>query len=261
MFISKLIAPALFASGAFAQYVYGSSSSSAGAAAAAAVATTTDALVVVPTAPAGQVAVQVVKVSDKNGDLRFIPDNIQAPVGSMIQFQYYPKNHSVVQAGFAAPCVPLEQSNATAGPGFFSGFMPVDAGSQTKPTFTIMVNTQAPIWFYCSQAKHCQGGMVGVINAVAGSPKNIDTFRAAAAAAPANLSPGQSGSGSSSGSGTSAVASGGVTTTLATATSSSTASGTALVQATTAGGPAAIKLGAHSGIGLVLAAFGAVMFA
>lgn len=32
------------------------------------------------------------------------------------------------------------------------------------PVFTVMVNDTNPIWFYCATAKHCQGGMVGVIN-------------------------------------------------------------------------------------------------
>jgi hypothetical protein len=33
-----------------------------------------------------------------------------------------------------------------------------------KNVFTVMVNSTDPIWFYCGQVGHCQGGMVGVIN-------------------------------------------------------------------------------------------------
>lgn len=52
---------------------------------------------------------------------------------------------------------------------FFSGFMPsnaslVAAGNQL--TYTIRVMDMKPIWYYCSQAKHCQSGMVGAINAL-----------------------------------------------------------------------------------------------
>lgn len=51
---------------------------------------------------------------------------------------------------------------------FFSGFMPTNASlSATSKvlTYTIRVMDTKPVWFYCSQAKHCQGGMVGAINA------------------------------------------------------------------------------------------------
>lgn len=50
---------------------------------------------------------------------------------------------------------------------FFSGFMPMNASAGTKNvlTYTIRVMDKKPVWFYCSQAKHCQSGMVGAINA------------------------------------------------------------------------------------------------
>ena len=39
----------------------------------------------------GQMIVQVVSVSDNNGSLMYIPNNVQAPVGSIVQFQFHPK--------------------------------------------------------------------------------------------------------------------------------------------------------------------------
>lgn len=72
--------------------------------------------------------------------------------------------------------------------------MPVGENSTVRPVFTIAINDTKPIWFYCSQAKHCQSGMVGVINApAANSSRTLATFKDLAAKAPANLSPGQSG--------------------------------------------------------------------
>lgn len=41
--------------------------------------------------PAGAVPVHVVKVSNKNGDLTFEPNNLQADVGHLVQFQFWPK--------------------------------------------------------------------------------------------------------------------------------------------------------------------------
>lgn len=70
-------------------------------------------------------------------------------------------------ASFAQPCVPIEQSDpGNATNAFFSGFMPVsDVANGGMLTYTIMVKDAKPIWYYCSQGKHCQAGMVGVINA------------------------------------------------------------------------------------------------
>lgn len=51
---------------------------------------------------------------------------------------------------------------------FFSGFMPTTAAENStsqRLTYTIRVPDEKPIWFYCSQGKHCQAGMVGAINA------------------------------------------------------------------------------------------------
>ena len=108
-------------------------------------------------------AMYVVKVSNKNGDLTYSPNSLKAPVGSLVQFQFYPKNHSVVQAAFSNPCEPINNvmSNVT---GFKSGFMPTKAGDPMMPGFTIPIKDSKPIWYYCSQAMHCQAGMVGVIN-------------------------------------------------------------------------------------------------
>ncbi len=135
-------------------------------------------------APSGtgrMVNMHVVKVSNKNGDLVFEPKDMQAKVGEMVQFQFYPKvclfhvmaeaqrltirskNHSVVQASFDMPCMPMKNSMGMKG--LFSGYMPVKPTDTTMPAYTIMVNDTKPIWYYCSQGNHCQSGMVGVINA------------------------------------------------------------------------------------------------
>jgi len=140
------------------------------------------------TAPTGSnVSVTVIKIGDNDGGLVIEPNSMKVEVGSMIQFQFHPKNHSVVRSTFDQPCIPIEQSQPGSKVGFFSGFMPV---KDKMGTFTIWVADKNPIWFYCSQGKHCQGGMVGVINPPAGnSSRTIDTFKALAAKAPANISP------------------------------------------------------------------------
>ena len=67
--------------------------------------------------------------------------------------------------------------------------MPVDASqnSTTIPTFTITVNGTSPEWFYCSQGKHCQTGMVFVINPT--EAKTLEGYKANCANATGNITP------------------------------------------------------------------------
>jgi len=107
--------------------------------------------------------VHVVTVGGSNGTLDFLPNNIKANPGDMVQFQFNPKNHTVTQSTFDQPCQPI-QNNSPNVTGFFSGFMAVSASDATRPAYTISIADSTPIWVYCSQAKHCQSGMVMVIN-------------------------------------------------------------------------------------------------
>lgn len=76
------------------------------------------------------------------------------------------QNHSVAMANFAQPCVPVQQSDpSNAQNAFWSGYMPVtNAADNGRLTYTVMIKDTNPVWYYCSQGKHCQDGMVGVIN-------------------------------------------------------------------------------------------------
>lgn len=57
------------------------------------------------------------KVDVGNGGLIFNPNSVTAAVGDMVEFTFYPMNHSIAQSSFSAPCVPL-----SSGMGLFSGF-------------------------------------------------------------------------------------------------------------------------------------------
>ncbi|OBT68574.1 hypothetical protein VE03_01712 [Pseudogymnoascus sp. 23342-1-I1] len=106
--------------------------------------------------------------------LTFSPWNVTAAVGDKVEFHFYPTTHSVAQAAFDAPCEP---SSDTA---FFSGGVTTQASTTDMKIFTITVNDTKPIWYYCGFPKHCQGGMVGVINQAATGNKTIEAFAAAA---------------------------------------------------------------------------------
>jgi hypothetical protein len=119
--------------------------------------------------------------------LRFSPEVVYANVGDQVQFQFYPLNHSAVQANFERPCVPM--SNTTTGQGFFSGFRPLPLDTKIITTFTVNITLPDPIFFYCSQGRHCQRGFVGVINPT--PQKSLEAFKASASLALENLSPGE----------------------------------------------------------------------
>jgi plastocyanin len=93
----------------------------------------------------------------KDGQLKFVPETLNAYPGDTVTYHFFSKNHSVVQSTFDAPC---QQS------GFFSGFTPATATDLEAPTtFQITVNDTKPIWVFCGQTGHCQKGMVHAINA------------------------------------------------------------------------------------------------
>lgn len=106
--IPTLMSSILLATGAIAQSYnyggsYGSGSSGSGSSSGAELSATSSCTASAPvpkttahigpkeTSAGGYVKVQVVKVSNKNGDLTFAPNNITAEVGSFVQFYFYPK--------------------------------------------------------------------------------------------------------------------------------------------------------------------------
>jgi plastocyanin len=99
-------------------------------------------------------ALQTVTVGEFG--LRFTPEVIEAPAGGKIVFKFFPAAHSITQGDFSSPCQPASS-------GFNSGFVKV-ANANSTQTFTIDITNTDPIFFYCAQARHCQSGMVGVIN-------------------------------------------------------------------------------------------------
>ncbi|KAF8539547.1 hypothetical protein BDD12DRAFT_837679 [Trichophaea hybrida] len=83
-------------------------------------------------------ATQIVKVSNSQDNLIFTPDDIKADVGSFVEFQFYPSNHSVAESSFDSPCEPLTGSQT-----IFSGFQPVSKGT-TDVSFLILNQQSLP---------------------------------------------------------------------------------------------------------------------
>ncbi|KAK5083320.1 hypothetical protein LTR70_008157 [Exophiala xenobiotica] len=127
-------------------------------------------------------AVQIVTVGDNTGALKFFPENIKADVGSVVQFQFYPKNHTITESSFAEPCVPMAANlTSETRPGQKSGFVPVTDDTEFRPVYNLIVNDTKPIWIFCGQKPHCAKGMSMVINQNDTSGKTLEMYQAAAA--------------------------------------------------------------------------------
>jgi plastocyanin len=155
---------------------------------------------------ASTVSAANIQVQVGSSGLTFSPSSVNATVGDTVTFVFYPKNHTVTQSSFAAPC----QANST---GIDSLYQPVTANASNVPSYSVTVNNTQPTWFFCKQTGHCQQGMVFAINPTAN--KTFEAFQAAAKASSADGAPSSttnstgsgSGSGSSSASGSAASAS------------------------------------------------------
>ncbi|KAL4941622.1 hypothetical protein BDV06DRAFT_194027 [Aspergillus oleicola] len=135
-------------------------------------------------------ATHTIQVGHKEDPHQYVPHELKAKVGDTVVFEFYPRNHSVVQADFMAPCMPAD------GDYFFSGIKNdfEEVNGQVVgglPTWNWTVKSNAPTFFYCTGADSCiVNGMVGVIN-----PNETHDWKSqnkAALEAPYMLLPGQS---------------------------------------------------------------------
>ncbi|KAI8723567.1 Phytocyanin domain-containing protein [Fusarium sp. LHS14.1] len=136
--------------------------------------------------PAAYAAVHKVKVGD--GGLTFSPADLKAAVGDTVEFHFYKGTHSVAQSSFDKPCEPLNSTS------FFSGDFSV-SDAVSDEVFTITVDASTPIWYYCAVQGHCQGGMVGVINAPSSGQRTLAAYKKAAADVDETVEPSSTGGG------------------------------------------------------------------
>jgi hypothetical protein len=123
-------------------------------------------------------------------DHKIRPDTTEAAIGDIIEFDFYPANHSIVRAEYGYPCIPYEMTGSNK-QGFFAGFHPVDKVLDSPPKWTLRINDTEPIFFYCSAPGSCiTYGMVGGINL--NSSQSIDKQRTLAMDSSFMLNPGQS---------------------------------------------------------------------
>ncbi|KAE9375856.1 hypothetical protein N431DRAFT_370749 [Stipitochalara longipes BDJ] len=104
---------------------------------------------------------------------KFTPNEVNANVGDIIEFRFYPTNHSVARAEYLFPCIPYEVTGVNK-VGFWSGFEPIYIVGVDQPKYQVRVNDTKPIFYYCGAPGACiVDGMVGVIN-----PNSTQTWEA-----------------------------------------------------------------------------------
>ncbi|KAF7340306.1 hypothetical protein MVEN_01949700 [Mycena venus] len=110
-----------------------------------------------------------------NGNLVYDPPFITAAAGDTVRFTFNPKNHTVTQSSFDAPCVPLA-GGASSGFHFESNV----TGLLDTWEFGVPASS-SPFWFHCEQTNpvsHCGKGMVFAINPPADpDPHSFDAFQ------------------------------------------------------------------------------------
>ncbi|KAL4781807.1 hypothetical protein BJX76DRAFT_349889 [Aspergillus varians] len=166
------------------------------------------------------VETHTVKVGPKEDPHQYVPHELEANVGDLIVFEFYPRNHSVVQADWKAPCMPAD------GDYFFSGikndFKEVNGQVVGKlPTWNWTVEKDEPTFFYCTGTDSCiVNGMVGVINP--NTTRTWESQNKAALEARYMLLPGQPMPAEGESSGTGSTATRSVPPSTSTSTSTST---------------------------------------
>ena len=114
------------------------------------------------TQSAAQTQNGVTRIDVGKGGQVMSPNDVTVPMGGIIEFHFYQGAHSVAQSAFDNPCVPINSTASNGAEGFFSGPVSVSSG-ESNNVFRV-TSTGSPMWYYCATGKHCQNGMVGVIN-------------------------------------------------------------------------------------------------
>lgn len=102
-----------------------------------------------------------VEVGTFNGEVQFVPNQVNAEIGDVVEYDFLAKSHSLTQSEFLTPCTynggfdtDLNQPNPKNESGLF--------------VIPFEVTTKKPQWFYCKQVgspkSHCNQGMVFGLN-------------------------------------------------------------------------------------------------
>lgn len=66
-------------------------------------------------------------LAGQNGIFTYNPDTLHVPVGDVVEFNFFPPNHSMAQASFNNPCHPMSANS------IFAGYFPTSAPESVSP--------------------------------------------------------------------------------------------------------------------------------
>ena len=92
------------------------------------------------------------------GNLSFMPTAVEAPINTIIMFNFLALNHTLTQSSFEHPCESINKFNTG-----YNQFNPANISG--KYVIEYEVTSDKPQWFFCAQAEHCETGMVFALNA------------------------------------------------------------------------------------------------
>ncbi|KAK0655025.1 Cupredoxin [Cercophora newfieldiana] len=120
---------------------------------------------------AGLTTAATIRIDVGKSGLTFTPDSVTAAINDTVEFYFVGGTHDAVTNDFGSPCTP-----SATGERFSSG---VQTGSASnKNVFKVLVNSTAPMYYYCSVGAHCANGMVAAINPAA--DKTVAALKTAA---------------------------------------------------------------------------------
>ncbi|UZP41476.1 hypothetical protein NXS19_009292 [Fusarium pseudograminearum] len=95
---------------------------------------------------------------------KFTPAELDADVGDIIEWRFYPTDHWVIRGDYENPCIPYEYIDYNR-KGFSSGTQKVQAITEDAPRFRVRVNDTKPFVFYCGAPGSCVNyKMMGIVN-------------------------------------------------------------------------------------------------
>jgi len=95
---------------------------------------------------------------------KFTPSELEADVGDIIEWRFYPTDHWVIRGDYDHPCIPYEYIDLNR-KGFSSGTQKVQAITDDAPRFRVRVNDTKPFTFYCGAPGSCvKYHMMGIVN-------------------------------------------------------------------------------------------------
>ena len=102
-----------------------------------------------------------VQVGTFDGKVQFVPNQVNAEIGDVVEYDFLIKSHSLTQSEFLTPC--------TYNGGFDTGLnQPNPKNISGLHVIPFEVTTKKPQWFYCKQVgspkSHCNSGMVFGLN-------------------------------------------------------------------------------------------------